>query len=125
MVLNRDYVLRTTLGHIVGFRKNEKVFVHRTVVPLALAIGAEFSTEEEKAANVEEEAAKPKEMLPEEREKAVFAAFQVMKTRNNREDFNGAGYPNLKPLRVLSEVHDLDAAERTALWERFLNGIQE
>lgn len=118
MVMGRNYILRTTAGHIVGFRKGEPVFVHPHVVDAAMAAGADFVEVAEKEKRQVEEAAAPTPLSGDEREKRIFAAFHKMVTENSRDDFNGAGYPNMKPLREICGFA-IDAAERNVMWEKY------
>lgn len=118
MVMARNYILRTTLGHTIGFKKGEPVFVHPVAVELAMAAGAEFSVAKDKEQHIKEEAEAPTPISIDEREKRMMDAFRAMVLENNRDDFNGAGYPNVKPLRERVGFA-VDAAERTVMWEKF------
>lgn len=119
MVLGRNFILRTTAGHTLAFKKGESVFVPTHITEEAMKVGAEYSEETDKAAMNAEAPAAPPSPQGEEREKAVFAAFKAMLKSGNREAFNGAGYPNIKILREALGFSDIDAAERNVLWDRF------
>lgn len=118
MVLNRNFVLSSTAGHAIGFRKGEPVNVPSPVVEEALRIGAEFTVVADKEKQFAEKAETPAAPQGDEREAAIFEAFRRMLKSGNREAFNGAGLPNIKLLRQTCGF-DLDAAERNKLWDRF------
>lgn len=118
MVLGRTFILPTTAGHVIGFRKGEPVNVPHAIVEEALRIGAEFVVAADKEARNTEEAPAPEAPQGDEREAAVYEAFRRMLKSGSREAFNGAGLPNIKILRQTCGF-DIDAAERNKFWDRF------
>lgn len=114
-VLNRDYVLRTTLGHSIAFKKGVPTFVPTIIERQAVAIGAECIDKEVKMLDDEKVVI---ELSPEERREKILAAFAMLEARNGREDFTGNGQPSVKA--VEREVgFDTDRAEITELWDEY------
>lgn len=114
-VLNRDYVLRTTKGHSISFKKGQPVFVPPVIERDAAAIGAECVDGEVKMLDDEEVVI---ELSPEDRREKIISAFRALETRNAREDFTGTGQPAVKAVEKLSGV-DTDRTEIAALWDEY------
>lgn len=57
--------------------------------------------------------------LPNDREEAVFAAFEKILLRNKRNDFSATGAPHLAVLTKVLGWDFPDAKERDALWIKF------
>lgn len=113
--LHRNYTLRTTKGHTIEFLKNKEVWVPPICVPDAVAIGA-ISTEQ---TDVLDEGLTPVvTMAPEEREKAIFAAFDTLLARQDRGDFTASGLPHVKKLGDLCGF-DISNRERDAAWQTY------
>lgn len=111
--LHRNYVLRTTKGHSVGFVKDTPTWVPPECVPDAVAIGATAVN-----GNVDvlpEEERPAVHLTPDERQDRLFEAFKSLIARNERGDFTGSGLPNAKKLSSIVgfEVTNL---ERNAAW---------
>lgn len=113
--LHRDFVLRTTKGHSIGFTKGQPVWVPPVCVPDAVAIGA-VAVDEEVDVLGEEKVVIP--MTPQEREQKIFDAFTTMMARQERTDFGANGLPNAKKL---SEAVGFDVGnrERDEMWRKF------
>lgn len=114
-VLNRDYVLRTTKGHSIAFKKGQPVYVPSIIERDAVMIGAECVDGDVKMLDDE---AVVIEMSPEERREKLLSAFRALETRNAREDFTGTGQPAVKAVEKLSGV-DTDRTEISALWDEY------
>jgi len=100
LTLNRDYILVTTKGHVIGFKKDRPTHVPPSVYQDAIGIGA--VPEDGTAPDVLEDAVA--EVLPmtiEEREGAIIATFQGLIDRNERETFTAAGHPHFNAVTAL------------------------
>lgn len=118
MIMNRNFTLDTNLGHRIRFVKGEKIGVPKDCEKLALSFGAEHVVSEDREAALPVE---PKEVvIPEgdDRETTIFNAFAVMEERNEREDFNAAGAPNIAPLSAIVGFK-VDKGERVKLWNDY------
>ena len=121
--LHRNYVLRTTKGHIIRFEKGKPTNVPPVCVEAAVAIGAQPVDAED--GDVLGEEVKPQPSLsPDERKAKVFAAFGTMKTRNERNDFTASGVPDARRLQPLIGF-ELTSKERDAYWQEFREQEQE
>lgn len=116
-VLHRNYILRTTKGHTIGFTKNKPINIPQICVEDALAIGAQPVNPKDADILGEEEAAAPP-LSADEREAKIFEAFEIMKTRNERNDFTASGVPNNKRLPALLGF-ELTNKERDAFWQKY------
>ena len=115
--LHRNYVLRTTKGHIISFKKDQPTNVPPVCVEAAVAIGA--VAVDAKDGDILGEVAKPEpSMTADEREAKVFEAFGIMKMRNERGDFTASGVPDGRRLPVLLGF-EITAQERDAYWAAF------
>lgn len=94
-VLNRDRVIASTSGHCVEFKKDQPTFVPPPMWQEVQNLGA-VPTED-----IPEDLSAPVSKAPTEpaeREKAIREAIEALTLKNNRDDFNAGGKPNLKPL---------------------------
>lgn len=94
-ILNRDRTIASTSGHCVEFKKDEPTFVPPPMWQEVQNLGAVPTDEIPEDLNAPVSKA-PTE--PAEREKAIREAIEALTLKNNREDFNAGGKPNLKPL---------------------------
>jgi hypothetical protein len=100
LVLNRNYVLATTKGHIIEFKKGVPVYVPDSVLSEALAVGA--ATESGEPPELEEEKAlpgAPSGLM--DRLAALDKAIDTLVKRNARGDFTAAGAPSMTALKDL------------------------
>lgn len=113
--LHRDYVLRTTYGHSIGFKKGEKTWVPPVCVNDVVAIGG---ISDEPVDVIPSEESAPAILPAEDRKAAILAAFDTMRERNERTDFTATGLPNMFKLEKLCgfEVH---SRERDELWVEY------
>lgn len=111
--LHRDFTLRTTKGHTIGFVKDAKTWVPPSCVPDAVGIGAIAQEEVEDVLGVE---AKPVVQLePHERKARLNEAFKVLVKRNERGDFTASGLPHCKKLESLVGF-EVFTPERDEAW---------
>jgi hypothetical protein len=123
MVMSRNYVLRSTLGHAIEFVKDTPINVPPALVQEAMRFGADMVSAKDRAAAVEAMEDAPLPLAPEtlvERSAKIRAAFTDLVSRNERGDFNAAGLPNLKPLSLLAGFN-VDANERNSNWQAMLD----
>lgn len=121
--LHRNYILRTTKGHIIGFKKDTPTNVPLICVHDAIAIGA-VQLDGDKVDNLGPEEVKIIPLSPAERKDKVFGAFRIMKARGERSDFTGNGLPNNKRLPDLLGF-ELTNTERDKYWQEFREAEQE
>lgn len=116
MTLHRNFVLRTTKGHAIRFKKGEPSLVPAVCVEDAVAIGA-IAVEDGEADVIPEEEVAPV-LTPTERLAEINKAFVTMTRRQERNDFTGNGIPNIKKLEQIVgfEVH---SKERDSAWKAF------
>lgn len=112
-VLNRNHTLRTTLGHIIDFKKGAATYVPPACVKAAVAIGAVCPDEEINV--LDPEKAPPIPLAPEERESQIIAAFKLLEERAQRGDFNAAGAPTKTALVKILDF-EVEKKEIDALW---------
>jgi hypothetical protein len=114
--LHRDYVLRTTKGHAIGFIKGERTWVPPACVPDVVAIGAQAA---DGAVDVlGEEKGPVVELTHEERSAKLHEAFRTLLGRNQRGDFGANGLPAQRRLEELVGF-DVPNKERDAAWLEF------
>lgn len=119
-VLNRNYTLSSLFGHVVNFKKGEETWVPDILVKECVAIGANPVDGIVDVLGPEEVAVAP--LTGEERREKVFQAFSQMLAENRREDFTGAGAPQLPSIEKLSGIK-LDGKERDSLWQRYRESL--
>jgi hypothetical protein len=121
MVLNRNYALRSPSSiYDVGFVKGVPVEVHKTLVNAAIAIGAEMADGSKYDPLPPDKVA---DSVPEgdDRKKQILATIEKMVLRNERNDFNGSGVPDLRRMQPLLGF-DITREERDAAWKEYLAG---
>ena len=121
-ILNRNYTLRTTKGHIINFIKGAPTYVPPIVVPDVVALGAEAVDAHEDVLG-EEPIVKP-ELTPDAREAILIAAYPSMVAANKRNDFTGQGIPNIKSLSAIAGF-TVDKRELDATWQKYLEAKAE
>lgn len=122
LILNRNYVLTTTKGHVIRFVKGEPTHVPPIVYQEAIAIGAQPDDDE------------APDLLPDEKQAVVvhditqrnaliLGAIEKIVGGNSRMDFTAAGTPTVKAVeRELG--FDVDRAEVNRNWQQY-NEAQE
>ena len=117
LVLNRDYVLTTTMGHSIQFKKGVPTNVPPSVYQAALGIGAQPPEGEAPNVPVEVDPTKP----PTDaalRNPLILAAIEKIVAGNERKDFTAAGSPTVKAVeRILG--FDVDGREIAVMWQEF------
>ena len=114
-IMLRNRVVVSTLGHAIEFKKNEPVFVPREMYDAVIAAGA--VPEEE----IPEDELPPKSNEPtaaDERELALFIAFETIVSRGKREDFTAGGLPHTKAL-TQELGWTVPNKERDVAWVKF------
>ena len=112
-VLNRNYSLRSLMGHMIDFKKGTPTYVPPICSKEAIAIGAECVDDKIDVLGPEE--APVTVLTPGEREEALIAAFRMLEERNGRGDFDASGAPTLKAVEKIVEF-EVNKAELNALW---------
>lgn len=117
LTLNRDYVLATTKGHVIAFKKGEPTHVPASCYQDALAIGAQPADGSDpdvlKDENTNKAPADPAERNP-----LIFAAIEKIVAGNERKDFTAAGSPTVKAV-VRETGFDVDTRELTTVWQEY------
>lgn len=117
LTLNRDYVLTTTKGHVIAFKKDEPTFVPLAVYPEALAIGA-LPAEGADLSALEEPAIKKAPADPAERNPLIAAAIEQLVAKNEREDFTAAGSPTVDAVSTVVGFK-VGGREIAAMWQEY------
>lgn len=115
-MLNRNRTITSTCGLSVEFKKGELHLVPPAMYGEVLAAGG--VPEEELSEDEKPPAAATPEALA-DREAAIFAAFETIAKRNNREDFTAGGMPHLSVLTGITGWA-VAAKERDSTWVKFL-----
>ena len=112
-VMNRNRVVETTKGHVIGFKKGEPTFVPYACYDEVQAAGA--VPEEEIPEDPVKVAADPQGG---DRDALIAAAIEEIVLKNAREDFTAGGAPHAK---VISHKvgFTVDAHERDDAWTKF------
>jgi len=117
-VANRDVEVRTVLGHVIRFKKDQPKFIPVEVRPMLINYGIlpvdPDAEEEEEAAPV---AALDTTLS---RDEQLDAAVQLVRKRNDPDDFTAGGIPSKKALEDITGF-DVTVGERNAAWRRSLS----
>lgn len=95
---NRTFVLDVP-GHKIRFVKGQPTWVPPEAVKAAVAIGAECVDGTVDVLGPEAVEAVP--LTAAEKEEQMFAAFEILTERNERDDFDGAGKPSVEALKKI------------------------
>ena len=117
LVLNRNYTLATTKGHVIAFEKGKPVNVPRAAYNDAIAIGAQPADGgDPDVLKDEKQDTTPQD--PAERNPLILAAIVKLIDRNDREDFTAAGSPSVDA--VTKEVgFKVSAKEIAGQWQEY------
>ena len=115
-VLNRNYTLRTTMGHSIEFKKDEPTFVPRIVQKEAVAIGALPADGD--APNVLAPEISTPQYSVEEQMAQIQTAFELLIERNDSKDFTGSGVPSVKAVERIVGF-SVDRADLNAAWAEY------
>ena len=115
-VMHRNRTIVSTSGHAIEFVKGELTHVPPAMYEEVMAAGAVPEEELDLEPKSPDEVVEP--MDPKTRQAAIFAAFEKVTLRGQREDFTAAGSPHAK---VLSQVlgWTIQNKERDAVWTAF------
>ena len=117
LVLNRNYTLATTKGHVIAFKKDEPIHVPRGAHNEAIAIGA-VPADGDDPNVLEDEKKDTTPQDPAERNPLIFDAITKLVDRNEREDFTAAGSPTVDA--VSKEVgFKVSAKEISGQWQEY------
>jgi hypothetical protein len=117
LVLNRDFVLTTTKGHSVAFKKGEPTHVPPAIYQEALGIGA--MPPDGEAPQVEDEGKKAQAPSdPAERGPLILAAIEKLVETNERDDFTAAGSPAVDAVTKLVGFK-VQAKEVATVWQAY------
>lgn len=118
MVLGRNFLLATTMGHMIKFRKDIAIDVPHDCVPAAVAVGAQPVDGSDPGVIKD---TPPNNEGPADavlREKEAMTALEILVERNARSDFTAAGVPSTDAMkRVLG--YEITAAERNLRWQTY------
>jgi hypothetical protein len=118
-VLNRDYVLRTTMGHTIAFKRGEPTWVPPVIERDAIAIGAE------RADNGKTELLVPEpvenNLSFEQLREQLRAAFELLVEKNDAADFTSQGVPRIPVLEKMLETN-VDRRDVLEAWTEFRAG---
>lgn len=107
MVLNRNFVLESTLGHVLRFEKNKPIPVPPVMYGLALGIGAEFT--DDKPA-IEEPSDAPQQIFdPALRRARLLEIVTDVFKRNQGDEFTAGGKPKAS---VVSKAFGFEVSPR-------------
>lgn len=113
--LHRNFILRTNKGHSIQFVKGVPTRVPPMCETDVIAIGA-VPLEEVDVIPAE---TKPKvELTPQQREEALFKAFDTLVARNDRGDFTASNQPHCKKLAHITDF-EVSIAERDEAWQKY------
>lgn len=111
-ISNRDITISSTTGHSIEFKKGEPTNAPAIMYAELLTQGI-VPTEPVEEAPVEEGTVAPQD--PAQLKAAVFAAFEKIALKNDRNDFTAAGAPHLSTMsKVLG--WNVNAKERDNLF---------
>jgi hypothetical protein len=117
-VLNRNFTLRTTAGHIINFEKGQPVNVPPIIERDALQIGAEPVEGERPDMTGETVIPEAPQYTADERKEMLFAAFDEIVARNAREEFTAQGAPNKTAVEKVVGF-EVSNKERTDSWFKY------
>ena len=116
MVLDRNYTVRSTLGHMITFKKGVPTVVPGIMVRSCAEVGAK-RVDGKEALAVEDEQEQPRQPVdPAERLDDVRAAIEVIVKDNDVDDFTAGGTP--KVAAVSREAgYKVDQTEVNRAWK--------
>jgi len=95
LILNKNHILTSTLGHAIAFRKGVPTHVPPIMYSAAIAIGAVPEDGSDPDVLVEAPPTSGAPLDPVERELAIRKAVDNVVARNERLDFTAAGVPTV------------------------------
>lgn len=117
MVLDRNHTVRSTLGHMITFKKDEPVSVPSLMVRSCAEIGAK-RVDKKDALKPEAEQQKPTQPIdPGQRLEEVRAAIGAIVERNDVDDFTAGGTPKVKAV-TKQAGYKIDQTEVNRAWKQ-------
>lgn len=121
-VMHRNRTICSTSGHAIEFKKGELTHVPPAMYEEVMAAGAVPEEELDLEPKAGDEVVEP--MEPKARQAAIFAAFEKITLRGQREDFTASGAPHAKALsNILGWT--IQNKERDAVWTAFKTREEE
>jgi hypothetical protein len=120
-IMRRDRTVASTLGHAIEFKKGVPTHVPPALIKQVLEVGGEPADAEELKDDPRDEkpaGGKTEPGDPDEREKQILEAMELIVTEGKRESFTAGGAPHNKALTALLGWAP-DAKERDAAWTKF------
>lgn len=119
-VLMRSKTVATTKGHVIEFVKGEPTYVPPDAYDDVIAAGG--IPEDELPEPTKAVTNEPTD--PGERQAAIFAAFEAIVLKNDREDFAASGCPSGKAVNA-ALGWGLSSQERLRAWNAYLEAKTE
>lgn len=116
MVMQRDKTVACLSGHIIPFKKGEPIFVPPGAVAECMAVGA-VPTED--LPEEPEAVAGTAPADPLERKALILKAFEALRERNQRGDFDAAGKPHPKAVSAIVGF-TVESRERNTVWTEYM-----
>lgn len=113
MIMQRDKTVACLSGHIIPFKKGEAIYVPPGAVAECMAVGA--VPLEDALVEDDENKAPPLVTDPAERKRLILEAFETLRKRDARGDFDAGGKPHPKAVSQLVGF-TVDSKERNAIW---------
>jgi hypothetical protein len=126
-IMHRDRTVASVLGHSIEFKKGQPTHVPPALIKQVLEVGGEPADAAELKDDPRDEkpaGGKPEPGDPDEREKQILEAMELLVTENKRENFTAGGAPHNKALTALLGWAP-DAKERDAVWVKFQQGAKK
>ena len=117
MVANRKVRVASLTGHVIVFEKDEPILVPASMIPECMAVGIIPADVDDTESYAPPEEKKPTVPTGLEREEELRKQINVMRERNERGDFTGAGRPDLRVLASLLGFKP-DRVEVENLWAK-------
>lgn len=116
MVMQRNFTVRSTKGHVIQFTKGEATYVPPVVVEECMQHGA-LPVDGEVLPVHEDPVEAP---IPEgpAREQAILDAITKLVKANKRNDFGASGRPKVVVIERMVDF-DITERERDQVWEKF------
>lgn len=115
LVSNRDFVLASTAGHAIAFKKGVPVEVPKALYAEAMERGCIPPEGEQVPVDESAQSEAPTEQAV--RDEAIEAAIRTIVARNNASEFSAGGAPT--PEAIKTEVgFDVHPQERSRLWKK-------
>jgi len=115
--LHRAFTLRTTKGHSIRFEKGKRTWVPPLCHEDVVSIGA-VPDDAEEGDVLPPDKAPIVDLTPEQRELALFDAFEKLLARNDRGDFTASNQPHCKKLGAIVDF-EVSIPERDEAWRKF------